>query len=469
MPIEEVRPEQAMRDIQATHDWVAIDLIQKRYLSGTAGQPVGRDACFAMHVDEHGNQSEPLSVHFAPWWELHEQVDPCLLDQPRATPIDIPYIDREFLFGEPLLLGLAQRVVKLAGTERGRAAIGSTKRNDLYQLTVEVHRDWLMTPHEAIDDRHPRQLLHGGMAWIEKLAWAQRLRFDSGNEKVVALPKEIVSYQSSPMGREEMVMYFDLCRELIDSSWQWCQQARQSDQVQRLVEHLRTVKSAWLAAPFEGGSPPAFIVECCRRRVPRGAGVEIVGMADRQTEAHVIDCDCPICLAMADGLFGVSFAGIDGHHLELDNEFAFSMHETREAWEEEQSEFAEMSASFDAQRLERQASADDEPQEFASAWAGVVSDEPLAGDSTGNMKLTFLLAEVVAELERDQADHALIDQINAAFTAFRTVDVTDSAQTQATHCQLVEALESIAEQHPRLTSRIADFQSRVQKQLRARC
>ena len=63
----------------------------------------------------------------------------------------------------------------------------------------------------------------------------------------------------------------------------------------------------------------------------RGAGVEIVGMDEQQSEQHAIDCDCPICNMMADGMFGVGFNSIDGHHLELDDEFAFSMHETREA------------------------------------------------------------------------------------------------------------------------------------------
>ena len=192
-------------------------------------------------------------------------------------------------------------------------------------------------------------------------------------------------------------------------------------------------------------------------------------MSDRQPEEHVIDCDCPICLAMADGLFGVGFAGIDGHHLELDDEFAFSMHETREAWEESQREFAEMSAAIDARGLEGQSDRDDEQEEFASAWSGVVSDEPIPGDSTGNVKLAFMLAEVVGELQRDDADKAAIRRINAAFTEFRTVDFADSDQPAVAHHQLIEALESIVEKHPRLTSRIADFQSRVQDQLRTRC
>ena len=144
------------------------------------------------------------------------------------------------------------------------------------------------------------------------------------------------------MGREEVVMYFDMCRELIGAGWEWC--VAQGIELQDVAGRLRSehelvailtgVKDEWLMSPLEGGSPPRFIIECSRRRVPRGAGVAIAGMTEREADRHKIDCDCPICDMMADGMFGTAFVGIDGHHLELDDEFAFSLHESREAWEE---------------------------------------------------------------------------------------------------------------------------------------
>lgn len=61
----------------------------------------------------------------------------------------------------------------------------------------------------------------------------------------------------------------------------------------------------------------------------------IQGIHGVESEQYVADCDCPICEMMADGMFGIRFTSIDGHHLELDDEFAFSMHENREAQQRE--------------------------------------------------------------------------------------------------------------------------------------
>ena len=53
---------------------------------------------------------------------------------------------------------------------------------------------------------------------------------------------------------------------------------------------------------------------------------------------------------MSDGAFGGGFTAIDGHLLELDDEFAFSTKETREEWEEQQREFARFAAEMETIR-----------------------------------------------------------------------------------------------------------------------
>lgn len=492
LPIDIVEPERAMSSIRETDSWIVLDLVHKRFISGKGFQPIGRDACFAMFVDEEGNQGDPLSVHLPPWWELHEQVDASVNDTPRQTPLRVPVVDRDFLFGKPLTHYLATRILELAATERGRSALDSEDNRGCFDLTIEVHRDWLMTPRDEIDGMLPRQMLHGGIDWIDKLVWGQRLVFEQGGGKIVAAPKHVSGYKHAAMGREEMVMYFDLCREIIDEGWDWCKERLQElnngdkavssefatsgrsqpslRQVEfpSLVQFLDEAKTNWLASPFEGGSPPSFIIECSRRRVPRGIGVEIIGMAERESEEHLIDCDCPICNMMADGSFGVGFTSIDGHHLDLDDEFAFSIHETREEWEEQQREFAEMSDAIERERIEREriesSAGQLEEDEFASAWSGGVSDEPLPGDSNGNMKLAFLLAEVISELQRNGADDATVKQLNMDFTRFRTCESHELASAGQ---RLAETLELAARQFPELTSRVADFQSRIAERLRA--
>ncbi len=475
MPIEIVTGEEARQFVSKTDSWIVLDLVENRFLSGKGFQPIGRDACFAMFVDEDGNQADPLSVHFPPWWELHEQVDASVTDQPRDTPLSVPFVDREFLFGGPLLHDLATRILGMAATERGRRAIDSDDERSCYDFTIDVHRGWLMTPRNEIDGKMPRQMLHGGIEWIDKLIWAQQLRFEQGDGKFVAAPTDTAGYEHAAMGREEMVMYFELCRELIGSGWSWCRdrlpELRHDVEtaVPGLVQFLEQVKTNWLSNPFEGGSPPNFVIECSRRRVPRGSGVEIIGMSEREPEQHAIDCDCPICNMMADGSFGIGFTGIDGHHLELDEEFAFSMRETIEEWEEEQREFAEMSASIEQKQNDRESLEDgaDQPadDEFASAWSsGVSGIDSLPGDSNDNMALAFLLAEVITELQRIGADDQTVKQLNADFSRFRTCESNELARAGK---NLADNLESAAGRYPELTARVADFQSRIAARLRA--
>lgn len=480
LPIETVDREVVLDRMRCTDDWIVLDLVQKRFLSGKEFPVVTRDACFTMHTEENGDQKDPLSIHLPPWWELGEQVDPSEIMESRKSPINIPSVDRECLFGQPLIRDLAERILTMAVTEAGQKAIESlglenpAEHRGCYPMTIKVHRDWLMTPREDMGGRYPRQMLHGAADWIDQLVWAQRLRFEQGGSApFVALPLSSPGYTHGPVGREEMAVYFDYCRELIGEGWLWCKnhlaELPAVAETDPLVAHLNEVKTAWLAEPFEGDSPPAFIIECSRRRVPRGAGVEIVGMDQRQTEEHVGDCDCPICNMVADGGLGIGFTGIDGHHLELDDEFAFSMCETRKEWEAKQLEFAEFSAKFNEREAEQKLSpnsGDPETDEFDSAWSNSLANltnESIPGDASGHLKLAFLLADVVTELNENDAPDKWAKQLNADFSAYRKsdrVNLSDSTQT------LSATLELIAEQVPVLVPRVADFQSQLAERLR---
>ena len=511
-----VAEDSLLESIGESQHWIAIDLKQKRFLSGKAFQPIGRDACFAMHTDENGDQHDPLSVHLPPWWELLEQVELEAIARPRQSEIEMPYIDREFLFGDPMVQAIADLALEMNSKGRLAEAIKNCEpqtHDPFYSLTIEVHRDWLMMPRADVGGLYPRQMLHGGIDWIDNLIWGQRLRFeDRSGGQIVAAPKDCFGYKHGPMGREEIAIYFDLCRELINASWFWCQNSgNKSDvseedsagslessethqpetskvavyddatQFETLVGFLQEVKLNWLTSPFEGGSAPAFILECSSRRVPRGAGVEIIGMNQRQSEQHVVDCDCPICIMMAEGKMGVGFCSIDGHHLDIDDEFAFSIHETREAWEAQQREFAEFSAKCDRDREERQRKIDAgeiEEDEFASAWSGAVNETSIPGDTGGELQLTFLLAEIVGEMNRPDSSEEMtainsasddlkptirVNELNTDFARFRNSEHDELA---ANANSLIKTLERIAESRPYLTSRVADFQSRIAESVR---
>jgi len=467
----------AIDAIDEKESWCVIDLVQKRICTGRNVMKVDRDAVFAMVTDEKGNQHCPMSVHLPPWWELNEQVEPFVVKRPRDTPIVVPRTNREVLYGSAMIDYFASRIIRIAGDGLLPKELSSTQevddpeaRDALYRLTVNVHRDWLMTPRQDLQGRTPRVLLFGAHDWSDRVIDGQRLRFEDG-ALMVAAPDDVDGYEDAPMGREEMIIYFDLCREVIRGGWFWCQNevdaARLSlshERAQLILElgtFLSTVRDDWLQQPFEGGSPPSFIIECSRRRVPRGAGVSIVGMLGQEQEEHIPDCDCPLCNMMASGMFGVGFNSLDGHHLELDEEFAFSTRETYEEWEEQQAEWAEMSREMDRMREEREAreaAGETEQDEFASAWSSPMLDGPLPGDRFGKMKLAFRLTEIISDLESASAPNELIKNLNVSF---REYCQSEPSQREVAKRVLTNHLDATGQRYPMLVSKVADFQSQV--------
>ena len=471
LPIATVDRDVAMRTIGDSNAWVAIDLEHKRIVTGRDFMAVGRDAAFNMYVSDHDQEQFPLSVHLPPWWEFHEQVDASVIGEPRHSPLHIPRVNRDVLYGDAMIEDLATRMLRTVHGERWRNSDAAQNERARYPLTVEVHRDWLMTPRDDLDGQMPRQLLHGAHEWMGRLAWAQQMRFHDGGT-LVAAPVDVAGYETAPMGNDEVIMYFELCRALIEAGWSWCRDHPTSttsgdateDSRLELIQFLRNVKQDWLARPFEDDAPAGYVIECSRRRVPRGDGIPIVGMPAPPPVQHVADCDCPICEMMADGMFGPGFMFLDGHQLEWDGEFAFSMHATHEAWEQEQREFAETYDRLDSSPTDHLAESDCEADEFASAWSGTMSDGPLPGDSQGHLKLAFLLAEVISVLEFAGRTRSEIKRLNATFTKFRTCEPSQRVEPGR---QLCEQLEALAAQHPELVSRAADFQSRIEEQIRA--
>ncbi|MEJ7590923.1 MAG: hypothetical protein WKF77_05195 [Planctomycetaceae bacterium] len=80
------------------------------------------------------------------------------------------------------------------------------------------------------------------------------------------------------------------------------------------------------------------------------------------------------------------------------------------------------------------------------------------------MKLAFLLAEVVSEVQFDGDSSAeMIKCLNRDFSALRTCEIEQQSDAAKT---LIATLETIADSHPSLVPRIADFQSRIEETLR---
>ena len=496
LPLRVVDFALARQAIENTDAWLVLDLETKRIVAGSGLMQVGRDAVLTMGDEFAEERREWLvSIHLAPWWELHESAKAKVVDQPRQTPLIVPQTDRGFLFGRPLHVDLAQRMVAIFASEAWQSADAGKNLRARYPFTVRVHREWLMTPRSELSGQIPRQLLHGAHDWLERVITGQHHRIQPGQE-IQAIPDSITGFDHAPMGNEELIIYFEMCRALIDRGWEWLvEQAAESvhsssspakSLEQPLVKVLESYQRTWLNQADDEGEIPQRAIEYSRRRVPRVLGYQVSGMLELEPDAHVPDCDCPICEMLADGETGPVFVGFDGHHLELDNEFAFSMSETRDEWELNEGIYddddwddqcdVDCDADCDGEhaaehhheqvrnvQVNRLDADRDSGNEFKSVWSSQVADSPIPGDSQGHLKLSFLLAEVIGILEQLDAPKSEIKRLNACFTEFRHSDV-DNVRHHGS--QLAQHLESMAKQHHQLVSRVADFQSRIADQVR---
>ncbi len=375
--------------------WFAIDLKAKRL---SAGGDVPELQLRGDAVDDDGPPKQMIVL--PPWWELHQHVTPDALLSERSSNLAIPRPRRDMLWGSAMTEFVASAMIDaVRGGDDWLDKDREGNPRGSYDLTVRIHRDWLMTPRADLDGDIPRDCLHGGSDWISELVDGQTYRVYDGKVPI-PVPMELSTYETAPIGRHEMILYFEACRETISAGWQWLidnpSRIEDAQATPKLAAALDSFLERWLNHSFEGSLPPAEVIRCDRVRIP---------LVDNGGE-HVIDCDCPICEMMADGMFGPSICHFDGHQLELDDEFAFSMHAEFEDWEAEQASWAEMKAGMEADGKageEEQESGDGESDdgEFSPVWKNslLLSAEGIPGDVGGQLGLAFLVADMVGSLQ----------------------------------------------------------------------
>lgn len=462
LPLAVAELETAVERLRPDECWMVLDLQQQRVFCSPYYGDVRRDGCFGIESDEgrlsNGLAAEArMSIHLPPWWEIHNDAVPEQVTQTRESDVRRPRPRREILWGQPLADGLAERMLTAFQDPDWKASGASADPQARYRFTVAVHRDWLMAPRDDLEGRTPRESLHGGIDWIERVIEGQRWNVTQ-DRALTRIPHDFSSYLEAPMGRSEVCLYFDLCRELIDVGWEWLEEHKQEftgagdhAAAGELAVVLENAKHVWMHAPFEGGTPPIAIIQDERDRIPQ--------VVDGDEQGHVIDCDCPICLMMAEGLFGPTFISFDGHHLELDDEFAFSLWENHEEWEMERQDFASMAAEFAASDDDG-----DEPADSLGAvWTGSFVASDLPGDPLGHLGLSFRLADMIGELQSRTAPQADLDQLNQAFVDYRRAS---PQQRRFATERFQEVLEQLALLHPSLISRAADLQSKLDELLR---
>jgi hypothetical protein len=142
------------------------------------------------------------------------------------------------------------------------------------------------------------------------------------------------------------------------------------------------------------------------------------------------------------------------------------MHETHEEWEQEQRDYDNLSDEFDDPCDDLDAVEDEDTERdedpFASAWTGIKHDSPIPGDRGGYIKMAFMVSEIGITLENHGASEDEIQELNAAFADYRRSG-TECAESAA---KLRAVLQSLSQRYPRLISKSADLQSRIDENAR---
>ncbi len=380
---------------------VVIDLAARIVaIESTYSQP-GREGEVQFH---DGTQSTDISVLYRvpdDWLFTHsldEYRAKCA--QRRRDRATTPPLDaRAILYGRPLLEWIVENMlgdglqddsnksVNFKSINNGRAAgkedeqvghgslaagllEGSNGVDATMNEVTSLHVEWLMTPREDLRNQSPRDVLLAKTEFIDFDMHTRQMQWTMRDEGPPCLEMDSFAFQFAGFGTHEWVIYYDLVRYLLVNSFLRKQvegrhysakpsapvttalniKLSQPTVVERNTEdeitRLDELKDRWLEQPQADydGRIPAVLIENERKRLP-------IALSPRDM---IIDDDCPTCQMLAnDTMLGVGFWGLDGS--QMDDDFAFSHHRTREEWEAERREWAEFSEKFNREWEEKQA------------------------------------------------------------------------------------------------------------------
>jgi hypothetical protein len=467
---------------------VVVDLAARLVVCDSTYSYAGRDGYVSYH---NGKCASEVAVryHLSEDWKFSsEAIDWEVQAKHRRTErSNVPVLDtRAVLYGKPLLEFIAGECL---ATFRGPASAAPARpANDEsaspldddqrdYDAVKQIHAKWLTTPRDDLGGQSPRDVLlarHSFIDWdLQDRAeqWSQLGQCPRG------LDPESAAFRFAGFGTHELVTYYELVRDLL---WSCC------DAVQKLppptasvgltagdvltdeVPRLARLREEWLAAPdpeFHGRTPRSIIYNE-RARLPEG----VTG------KEAIIDHDCPLCQMQAD-LPGPMFWHLDGCN--MDQDFAFSFHRTREEWDEEERRHEEFDRRFNAEQAERERLGVKYPRggygDPDYVWDRSFS-APDSHNDTAFIRLFSIgshLAELIAELKEPSRDRELpaenrdqIDRLSRDFGNLREVCQSGDFATMDSLFEPVldrfrESLDALAGVQPELEPKCADLQQRL--------
>ncbi|REJ88673.1 MAG: hypothetical protein DWQ29_08325 [Planctomycetota bacterium] len=397
------------------------------------------------------------------WRDLAEQ-------RRRARDARPPLDARPVLYGRPLLEFVAAQAFTVFPDLPAGQQCESELDGPVVEGIRDVHARWLSTSRDDLRGKSPRDVLLDKRRFIDGDMQDRANQWSETGECPPTLDRDTHAWRYAGFGTHEVVMYYDLVRELLWSCREQIETLRTSGGLAQLspgdfltteVPRLEQVRDNWLDAPdpeFSGRTPRSIIENERDRRPEAESGHDAM-----------IDHDCPLCQMMAD-MPGPVFWHLDGSHMDWD--FAFSFHRTREEYDAEQREYEEFSRRWDEKEAERKRLQLEDPSAAAddSVWKSsyVADDGP--NDPVG-MRLFGIgsrLAELTVELRQTEEVRPLIDQLNRDFGNLREVVSTPDGSSGAALIEPVlerfcETLFGVAEARHDLEDRCEDLQRSLRR------
>ncbi|MCI0485210.1 MAG: hypothetical protein L0229_01150 [Blastocatellia bacterium] len=190
---------------------------------------------------------------------------------------------------------------------------------------ADIHARWLTAEREDLRGRSPRDLLLEKRELIAiDLQWRAN-QWSFTGECPPTLSIESAAYRFGGFGTHENVLYYKMIRHLLAACWDRVRQAEELS-VEEETRRLDYLRDEWLRTRQRDlhGMTPAFVIGRERERFPIALSAKVIVTADD---------DCPLCDDLPEGL-GPMFWYLDSS--DMDEDFVFSFHHTREEWEAEE-------------------------------------------------------------------------------------------------------------------------------------
>jgi hypothetical protein len=254
---------------------------------------------------------------------------------------------REILYGRPLLEFISKECFDNTG---------STDE----QLLSRIHAKWLMTPREDLRGMTPREVLVEKRLFITLELQNRWLQWSFTKECPAPLPASSTAYRYSGFGTHEIVLYYELIRYLLKECFQ------NPAQPETQYDRLDQLKSAWINTPSDDyyGRTPSQIIQLERRRLNMTMSTkQFLSDEDDAKELELLHLGSPM------------FWGLDGSN--MDDDFEFSFHKTREEFDEEERRRIEFDRQFE---LDYKAGKYDNPLDDKLFHENLFEDSPLDSD-----------------------------------------------------------------------------------------